>query len=860
MRVLLPALLSIAAVSAAAAQDPTWVDDRGVLRWTDSREEVALFGVNYTTPFAHAYRAHGRLGVDRKAAIDADVAHFDRLGFDVFRVHVWEREVSDSLGNLLSNDHLDLYDYLVARLAERGIRTVLTPVAWWPTGYPEPAKDTGSWIDPFSKTDLAFNPAALAAQERYFDQWVRHVNPYRGLAYKDDPAVVALEFVNEPNHPDTTVTRGYIDRLVRVARRAGWTKPLFYNIAETYTPGHGRAVCASSVQGVTMQWYPTSLVRGRSLGGNMLPNVDRYPTPFDAFPGCEKKARLVYEFDAADVAGSHMYPAMTRSFRGAGVQIAAQFAYDPMAMAAYNTEYQTHFVNLVHAPGKAISLLIAAEAFRRVPRRASFPAYPASARFEAGGAVFRVSYGEDLSEMSADTLFYHSNTTATEPVDRGALRHVAGVGSSPVVRYAGTGAYFLDRLAPGAWRLEVYPDAVWVEDPFTRGSLDRRAIEIQWAERPMTIDLPDLGPEFSAAPVDEGNGHIPRVEGGAFAVRPGVYLLTRPGVAKPSDVRAEFHAPAATAGAPRIVHTPPAEAESGRPTPVRVTVSSAERPDSVVVFFVGGQGPGGWMPPVRLASSGGPVYTGELPARRPGLLEYRITVFAGGRATSFPGAAPGVPWDWDFTGQGTFTVPVVEARHPLALFDAARDRHRMLLPSWFAYVRFRSDFVEGRTAGDLAFRAEVPDFGPEPHHFAARAHLSGPPPGRLAAFGPEAVLRVVARSAGRERDRLEVAITLADGSAWSAVVDTTPEWKTYEIPVASLRRSDLFLLPRPYPAFPPYRFRASGDAAAPDLATLDGVQFAVGREHFAPEELDGTHGFEVESVELVPDREFPPSP
>ncbi len=57
-------------------QDPVFVDQQGVMRWTDSKEEISLFGVNYTLPFAHAFRAHKYLGIDHKKAIDADVYHF----------------------------------------------------------------------------------------------------------------------------------------------------------------------------------------------------------------------------------------------------------------------------------------------------------------------------------------------------------------------------------------------------------------------------------------------------------------------------------------------------------------------------------------------------------------------------------------------------------------------------------------------------------------------------------------------------------------------------------------------------------------------------------------------------------------
>jgi hypothetical protein len=84
-----------------------YVDSTGVLRWKGTEVEVSLFGVNYTTPFAYSYRAHKRLGISLKKAIDLDVAHMARLDLDAFRVHVWDREISDGEGNLLENEHLD---------------------------------------------------------------------------------------------------------------------------------------------------------------------------------------------------------------------------------------------------------------------------------------------------------------------------------------------------------------------------------------------------------------------------------------------------------------------------------------------------------------------------------------------------------------------------------------------------------------------------------------------------------------------------------------------------------------------------------------------------------------------------------
>src|SRR5687767_6311262 len=110
------ALLLYAATS--LAQHLVFVDDKGVLRFTRSKKEAAFFGVNYTVPFAYGYRSHKALGVDPEKAIMQDVYHFARLGLNAFRVHMWDTEISDSLGNLKENEHLRLFDFLIHQLKQ----------------------------------------------------------------------------------------------------------------------------------------------------------------------------------------------------------------------------------------------------------------------------------------------------------------------------------------------------------------------------------------------------------------------------------------------------------------------------------------------------------------------------------------------------------------------------------------------------------------------------------------------------------------------------------------------------------------------------------------------------------------------
>ena len=115
------ALLTFDGRAQGKKDDLVYVDGNGVMRWAKSKKEVQGFGVNYTAPFAHAYRSAKKLNVSLKQAIDDDVYHFARLGFDAYRVHVWDTEISDTVGNLLTNDHLELFDYMLKKMKDRGM-------------------------------------------------------------------------------------------------------------------------------------------------------------------------------------------------------------------------------------------------------------------------------------------------------------------------------------------------------------------------------------------------------------------------------------------------------------------------------------------------------------------------------------------------------------------------------------------------------------------------------------------------------------------------------------------------------------------------------------------------------------------
>lgn len=504
------------------------VDDQGVMRRSDNGREVSYYGTNYTAPFAYSYRALGYEGKDRKKAIDRDVYHMARLGLNAFRLHLWDAELADSAGNLVENEHLDLLDYLIAQLEKRGIDIVLTAQTNFGNGYPEKDNDTGSFTYDYSKCDIHENQKAQAAQERYLGQLVKHRNPYTGRTLAHDKAVVALEINNEPCHSGSKKeVTAYIDRMSKALRKAGYRRIILYNV--THNPTVTSAYYdADDIQGTTYQWYPTGLVAGHERKGNFLPALDNYTIPWeDSIPAYGKLARAVYEFDPADVLYSHLYPAIARTFRKKGFQWITQFAYDPIDLAQYNTEYPTHYMNLAYTPAKALSMMIAVETAKETPRGADYGSYPQNTTF----GHTTVSHDPDFSIFNAPEKFLYTNSNEMKPIDPAALKQIAGRGTSALVRYDGNGAYFLDATSePGVWRLEVMPDIVQMDDPFGNTSLNDAKIVTVARKHTIAVTLPTLGTGYSL--YNTKGDLLGTAAGDSVSVEPGVYLLA-PREAKP---------------------------------------------------------------------------------------------------------------------------------------------------------------------------------------------------------------------------------------------------------------------------------------------------------------------------------------
>ncbi len=532
--------LTISKNSSSGGANLVYVDG-GTIKWVSDDSDVHLFGVNYCLPSACDYRAAGYVGMttlaQKKAMIDEDLDHIQRMGFDGLRLAFYgDYENTDASGNLMDNDHLTLLDYLIEQATERGIYMLLTPIIGYDSQWPENehsgySDDGGTgfarnYTSNGGKWQLMYtSETPYTYANTYLTQLLNHTNPFTGNALKDEPNILFIEIMNEPNYGtpttwDATSTfTSSINGYVSTIQATGCTKLLFQNVSQDF---HVSSIINSSdVDGGTYAWYPTNISNNYQIHGSSLPWLTTYNGKGYSYPS--SKPRIVYEFDAADRNDGYSLAKMGKELYDADMQFAAIYAYDPLRTAPYNMTNRTHYLNLVYTPAKAVSAMIAAEVMRN------------------GSTNMTINADADLAIYDDGTHFYNSGSTIIAPSNKSTLTHIAGVGSSPVVSYSGTGIYFLDKNNDGTWALEVYPDITEIADPFTGfGSLSditspSVVSKSSYNSQKIAINLPTLQCVLN--------------------VEPGIYILENNATVSSSDLAAKSFYTSITATEPTTTTT-----------------------------------------------------------------------------------------------------------------------------------------------------------------------------------------------------------------------------------------------------------------------------------------------------------------
>lgn len=471
------------------AKELVYQDKQGNIRWTKDDSRVALYGANYCLPSACDYRAASYVDGDRDAMITEDLDHFKRMGWDGLRLCFWgDWQNTDAKGNLIDNDHLRLLERLIDEASKRDIYMLLSPIVTYNSQWPEMVDSTNTgFMNVYSKADLILDPKAKEAEKNYVKQLLNHTNRYTGRKIKDEPNILFVEVSNEPaqmaDMPEAMTD--YINGMVDAIKSTGCKKLIYYNVSQDFKVAP--IVAASKVDGGTYAWYPQGLTSFRTIEGNPLLCVDRYEQLAD--PVMKGKSKIVYEFDATQRDGGLQVAAMVREFVRGGCQFIAMFSYDMLRTAPKNLGWDVQFTNMVYTPRKTVATMISAEIVRRwVPGEAN-KYYPVNNRF----GDFRLSYEEDLALLNSEDMYYHSASVSDRPKNINALRHIAGIGSSPIVKYEGNGIYFLDRNdSHGSWTLDLYPDIIALDDPYAVPSVYKDVVVADSRKREFTVSLPGI--------------------------------------------------------------------------------------------------------------------------------------------------------------------------------------------------------------------------------------------------------------------------------------------------------------------------------------------------------------------------------
>ncbi|MDD3154781.1 MAG: hypothetical protein PHS41_07930 [Victivallaceae bacterium] len=153
-------------------------------------KRLRLYGVNLC--FSACFPDH--------AGSDALAEEFARRGVNAVRFHHHDDFMVKPGTTQLDEAAMDRLDYLFAALKKRGI--YLTTDLFCSRNVRKEELNLSRPLDRWNggyRLLVLLDPRARDNFKSFISNWLNHVNPYTGLAWKDDPALVSCNIVNEGN-------------------------------------------------------------------------------------------------------------------------------------------------------------------------------------------------------------------------------------------------------------------------------------------------------------------------------------------------------------------------------------------------------------------------------------------------------------------------------------------------------------------------------------------------------------------------------------------------------------------------------------------------------------------------------------
>lgn len=186
-------------------------------------------------------------------------------------------------------DGMQKVDFLLAEAAKRHLKLVIAFLDFW--AYTGGAQQMRAWYGSSDKSTFFFeDPRTKRDYKKWIDHVVTRVNPLTGLAYRDDPTIMAWELMNEGNAEPESL------RLAWTAEMSAYVKSLDPN----HLVGSGHAGVADRMSDLAVPTIDFGTWHGYPLYYNLtVAQFDDTISEFCGLAAAAKKPALLEEFGYA---------------------------------------------------------------------------------------------------------------------------------------------------------------------------------------------------------------------------------------------------------------------------------------------------------------------------------------------------------------------------------------------------------------------------------------------------------------------------------------------------------------------------------------------------------------------------------
>jgi len=415
----------------------------------------------------------------------------------------------------------------------------------------------------------------------------------------------------------------------------------------------------------------------------------------------------------------------------------------------------------------------------------------------------------------------------------------------------------MDKLSKGVWRLEVMPDAIWVDNPFGHNSPEKIVGVVNWASWKMKINLNDLGSNFTIEAINDENNYSTAVNETSFSIMPGTYILSKKGIAKnwssnddwENNKLNDFFAPKSNVTKTYLKHIPIKEISENTALEITAQIVAPKNPEKVELWLYNG-----FKREIFAMKKNGYNYSVKIPAEiiTIGYLKYQIIVKEENKSITFPANLEGEPKDWYFYDRSTYEIRVVPASNPIYLFNAKKDSD-LLVKEWrntFKLVpTINENEAEYQVNIEKLFVQDNENLNAKPiYDYSFKHFILDKIEGRKTDLTSKENLIFYGHALNNKPCKLQIAFVMNDGSSFGKVIEIGTELKEYKLSLKELKPVKTVTLPRPYPSFLSYYLEHTIHSEF-KIQNSESIQFSIG-PGIPNNQLEDSHGISIISVSL----------